>query len=275
MTDRLEALLAHSPLSARAFHAGAVCGIRDLEDGEGGYLHLIRSGTVEVLHDGAAVARIEEPSLLLYPLAQPHRFRTDPRHGADLACARLLFDGGAGHPIAAALPAFTCLPLRTLPGGDGVLALLFEEAFARNCGRQAMLDRLFEVVLIQVLRQLMEDGRVQAGPLAGLAHPRLRHALAAMHAEPARGWSLETLAACAGMSRSAFANAFRDTVGCPPGAYLQRWRLDLARKAMRQGWPLKRVAMEVGYGSETALSRAFKVCSGLSPRQWRRMQEAG
>jgi len=92
-----------------------------------------------------------------------------------------------------------------------VLALIFEEAFEERCGRRALLDRLFEVLLIQIL--LMDNGQTQVGMLAGLAHPRLRLALIAMHERPAEEWSLEALAAHAGMSRSVFANAFRDTVG--------------------------------------------------------------
>jgi transcriptional regulator GlxA family with amidase domain len=100
-------------------------------------------------------------------------------------------------------------------------------------GRQAMLDRLFEVVLIQVLRQLMERGNARAGVLAGLAHQRLRLALIAMHEQPEQPeqeWSLESLADTAGMSRSVFANTFRDTVGTTPGACLQRCRAPSRRR---------------------------------------------
>jgi AraC-like DNA-binding protein len=90
-----------------------------------------------------------------------------------------------------------------------------------------------------------------------------------MHEKPALEWTLDALAAEAGMSRSVFAIQFRDTVGCTPGVYLQRWRLGLAQQALRQGRPLKLIAQEVGYGSEAALSRAFKAQSGLSPREWK------
>ncbi|MFX6461687.1 helix-turn-helix domain-containing protein, partial [Acinetobacter baumannii] len=74
------------------------------------------------------------------------------------------------------------------------------------------------------------------------------------------------------MSRSVFANVFRDTVGCTPGAYLQRWRIGIAQRALRQGRALKLIADDVGYGGEAALSRAFKAQTGLSPRQWRNAQ---
>ncbi|MFZ5731570.1 MAG: cupin domain-containing protein [Pseudomonadota bacterium] len=269
MADRLASLLRHFSITAQVFHAGALCGINDLDATDTGQLHLIREGHVEVIHGGAAALQILRPSLLLYPRPMAHRFVSDPQRGADFACAHLRFDGGAANPIAAALPAFTCVPLDELAGAEGVLALLFEEAFQRNCGRQAMLDRLFEIVLIQVLRHLMERGQTRAGMLAGLAHPRLRLALVAMHERPAEDWSLDGLAAQAGMSRSVFANAFRDTVGCTAGAYLQQWRVSLAQRALRQGRTLKLIASEVGYGSEAALSRAFKAQCGISPLQWK------
>ena len=96
----------------------------------------------------------------------------------------------------------------------------------------------------------------------------------AMHEAPAHPWSLDTLADAAGMSRSAFADAFRASVGQTPGQYLQGWRIGLAQRALRRGRPLKLIADEVGYGSEAALSRAFKAHSGVSPRAWRQARVA-
>jgi len=275
MADRLQALLAHFSVSARTFQAGALCGINALDgDGPDGQLHLIREGNVEVRHGTKLAVRVSEPSLLLYPRPMAHRFITDAERGADFVCANLSFEGGSANPIAAALPPFVCLPLAQMKGSEAVLGMLFEEASSQYCGRQGMLDRLFEVVLIQVLRQLMETGQTRAGMLAGLAHPRLRNAIVAVHDEPQKEWSLEELARVCGMSRSAFANGFRDAVGVTPAAYLQRWRVGLAQKALLQGKSLKLIAQDVGYGSEAALSRAFKAQSGKSPREWRGQQAA-
>lgn len=274
MADRLEALLNHFAVRAQMFHSGALCGINDLPGtGDAGQLHLVRSGPITVSHEGEAPMHLTEPSLLLYPRPLAHRFVTDAKRGADLACANLRFDGGASNPIAASLPRFVCLPLAQLQGAEGVLSLLFEEAFEQRCGRRALVDRLFEVVLIQVLRHLMEAGQVRAGMLAGMAHPKLRNALVAMHEQPAEEWSLEALAETAGMSRSVFADTFRDVIGSTPGAYLQSWRVSLAQQALRQGRPLKLIAIEVGYGSEAALSRAFKAQNGLAPREWKQAQD--
>ncbi|MCW7540906.1 AraC family transcriptional regulator [Aquabacterium sp. A7-Y] len=275
MVDRLAALLDHFAVSARTFHAGALCGINTLDASEPfGQLHLVRHGQVEVRHGARKAVHITRPSLLLYPRPMAHRFITDRQRGADFVCAHVQWEGGTAHPIAAALPPFVCLPLEQLQSCELVLQLLFAEAEAKHCGRQAMLNRLFEVVLIQILRELMQQGQVQAGMLAGLAHERLRRALVAMHESPQRDWSLAELAGEAGMSRTVFANAFRDTLGCTPGNYLQCWRIGLAQKRLRQGQSLKLIAAEVGYGSEAALSRAFRAQTGMGPRDWRKMEAA-
>ncbi|MBE7375263.1 helix-turn-helix transcriptional regulator [Pseudomonas lopnurensis] len=269
MADRLAALMTHFPMSAQVFNTGPLCGINTLQsDGVHGQLHLVRNGVVEVRY-GRESLHIEQPSLLLFPRPLSHRFIIAPGHDVDMVCANLSFEGGPGNPIASALADVVCLPLDGVWGAEPVLSLLFEEAFEQRCGRVALIERLLEVVMIQVLRQLMESGEVNGGLLSGLSHPRLRNALVAMHEAPAKEWSLEALAGVAGMSRSVFATTFRETVGITPGQYLQGWRVRLAQKALRRGRSLKVIAAEVGYGSEAALSRAFKVQSGQSPREWK------
>lgn len=190
-----------------------------------------------------------------------------------MVCANLVFTGGVNNSIADALPNVVCLLLADMPDATVVLQLLFDEAFAQRCGRTTVLNSLFEVVLVQVLRQLMERSQVQGGMLAGLAHPRLRLALVAMHEAPAKAWSLEELGAVCGMSRSVFANSLRDTVGCTRGVYLQHWRIAIAQRLLRQGKSLHQVTDAVGYGSETAFSRAFRAQVGMPPRQWREAQK--
>ena len=103
---------------------------------------------------------------------------------------------------------------------------------------------------------------------------QLKRAIVAMHEAPERNWRVEDLAAVAGMSRSVFSNLFHDTVGEPPASYLQRWRLGLVQKWLKQGLPLRLIAEEAGYGSESSLSRAFKSQCGLSPRDWLKSENA-
>lgn len=275
--DRLQGLLQRFSVSAQMFHSGPLCGINDIEENGQGQLHLVRRGPLEVRHAGESHL-ITEPSLLFYPRPMAHRFLSDPVTGADMACANLAFGGvasarvGGGNPISRALPAFTCLPLKELRGAEAVLELLFDEAFAQRCGRLAVVDRLFDVVLVLLLRHLLDSGHIQDGPLAGLGHPQLAKALVAMHDQPAKPWTLESLASEAGMSRSRFAELFAQIVGQPPAAYLSGYRINLARDALQRGDKLERIAQNVGYGSAAALSRAFSADTGLSPRAWLQQQ---
>lgn len=273
MADRLAALFTHFAVTAHTFHTGALCGVNSLGTDEAlGQLHVVREGVVDVFHGKAKPVRVAVPSLLFYPRPLARRFVTDAAVGANMVCADLRFEGGSASPLQAALPEFVFIPLERLADSTPVLALLFAEASSDKCGRQRVLDSLFEVLLVQVLRELMQQGQVASGMLAGMAHQKLRKALTAMHDKPAQAWSLEDLAAQAGMSRTIFANSFKEVVGVTPGQYLQSWRLGLAQQLVERGTPMRHVADEVGYADEAALSRAFKAHTGLSPRDWRKRQ---
>ena len=162
------------------------------------------------------------------------------------------------------------VPLAQLPGLDLAQQLLFDEVQACRCGHDAVVDRLAEVLMIQLLRHAMAHCLVDVGVMAGLADARLAKAISAMHAQPAQGWNLDNMAALAGMSRSRFAAHFTRTVGAPPGDYLTRWRLGLARTLLRKGLPVKQVAAEVGYASPGAFGRVFLQRVGATPTHWQR-----
>jgi AraC-like DNA-binding protein len=275
--DRLSSVIERFHVSVSLFHTGALCGLTrlDAEPGQG-VLCVLRSGSTVLTHHPHAgvVQRIEvtEPTLFFYPQPLAHRFHNAPQGEADFACAAVHFEGGASHPLARALPALTVLPLAQVPGLAGALALLFQEADQVRCGHRLVADRLFEVVLLQLLRWLLdhgEQGGVSMGLVRGLADPQLARALTVMHEQPQRCWSLETLAAQAVMSRSAFANRFKQVVGVPPADYLTDWRMALAQKLLRQGRSVKLMAPELGYANGSALSRVFTQRMGMSPREWR------
>ncbi|MCU7873173.1 MAG: AraC family transcriptional regulator [Candidatus Thiodiazotropha sp. (ex Lucinoma borealis)] len=160
-----------------------------------------------------------------------------------------------------------------LPGIATKLNNLFREASEDHCGRQAILDRLSEVLIIQLLRELMDQERIEVGLLAGLSDPRLANAINALHAKLSHTWTLEELASVANMSRARFATVFRETVGITPMAYLSEWRLSAARSLLLKGKSVQTIADLVGYSSASALSRAFAVRTGLSPREWRHKQD--
>lgn len=268
--DRLDALLQRFSVTARMFHSGPLCGVTDFYEHEDfGQLHVVKRGDVVVDYGGSRKReRIATPSVLFYPRPLRHRFITDRDFGADMACANVSFNMGSVNPLAQALPAVVIIALQDLEA-DAVLDTLFREAFAANCGRQHVVNRLFEVVIIMILRTLMNRALVDQGMLAGMAHLQLAKALIAMHEAPAKAWPLEKLAARAGMSRSHFAAVFHDVVGTTPADYLAKFRISIAQDLLRRGQSMQLIAAKVGYGSAAALSRTFSALCGETPRAWK------
>ncbi|MBN8224181.1 MAG: AraC family transcriptional regulator [Xanthomonadales bacterium] len=281
--DRLSGILERFRVRAELHHTGALCGTQRFDACAGhGYLHVLRRGRLQVAHPHARelprTMRFDEPTLLLYPRPLTHCFDDPPAGGVDLTCARLDFDGGACNPLARALPPLVALPLARVSGLEQSLELLFCETDRVRCGQRLLADRIFEVVLIQLLRWLLDHPReagVRPGFITGLSDPRLARALVAIHDAPGEAWSLQRMAGCAGMSRTAFAGAFRDVVGQTPADYLADWRMALARSRLREGRPIKLLADELGYANPSALSRAFAAKVGMSPRAWLARASAG
>lgn len=269
--DRLTPLLSHFSLHAGVFYTGNLCGIHDFhEDHLRGHIHLIRRGPVQVIGVRQETFDVTEPTLLFLPRPDTHRLVTDERLGADVVCATVQFGGGGQNPITDSLPHVVMVELSALAGVQTLLELMFGEAFAQQPGRQAVLDRLCEVLMIQLLRHCMTQGLTQGGTLAGLADPRLAKAMAAIHADPATERDLASMAALAGMSRARFAVRFKAVTGETPADYLASWRVMTAQSLLKKGRPLKHVADDVGYGSASALTRAFVRKLGCSPTAWLR-----
>ena len=272
--DRLSLLLQRFSLTAGVFYTGQICGIHHFErDTQRGHVHLIKRGPVTLTGGTEGRLEITEPTLLFLPRPDAHRLVADDRDGADVVCASIQFGGGGHNPITDSLPALVLVPLAELPGAAALLELLYDEAFAGHCGRQAALDRLCELLLIRLLRHCMDRGLTQGGTLAGLSDPRLAKALLAIHEDPVRAWELSDMASLAGMSRARFAVHFREITGDTPADYLASWRITLAQSMLRAGRPLKHVALEVGYGSPSALTRAFIRKIGQPPTRWLRHEE--
>lgn len=139
-------------------------------------------------------------------------------------------------------------------------------------GGPLVIQHQAHMILLQAFRlHLAALGPGDAGWLAALADRQLSQALGALHAEPARRWTLEDLAMRAGMSRSSFAQKFKEVVGSPAMDYLARWRMLLAAERLAQGGEtVASIALSLGYDSESAFSAAFKRVMGRSPRQYAR-----
>lgn len=280
--DRLSPLLERFRMHAHLFHTGPLCGVTQFSAEPGrGFLHVLRSGEMVVTHPARSGAqrklKVTEPTLLFYPRPLAHGFHNAPRDGADFVCATLDFEGGLQHPLVRAMPPLLVLPLRSVEGLEHTLALLFAETERVRCGHRLLADRLLDVLVLQLLRWLLDhpaEAQLPIGLLTGLAHPKLARALTALHETPGATWSLEAMAGVAGMSRSAFAAAFRQHLGQTPAEYLVCWRMSIAQTLLRRGASVKAVSDELGYASASSLSRAFAQTLGLSPRAWLNRQPA-
>lgn len=272
--DRLSQLFERFTLSAGVFYTGNICGMHDFEhDPKRGHVHLIKRGPVQLIGGAESGLLITEPSLLFLPRADEHTLIADDKLGADVVCAAIQFGAGGANPISDSLPNLVVIPLRELSGAQPLLELLYEEAFSDYSGRQAALDRMCELLLIRLLRYCLDKGLVNGGALSGLADPRLAKALTAVHANPAKEWELTEMASLAGMSRARFAVRFREVTGETPANYLASWRIVIAQSLLRAGRPLKHVSADVGYGSPSALTRAFVRKTGVSPTHWLKSME--
>jgi AraC-like DNA-binding protein len=174
-----------------------------------------------------------------------------------------------------ALPPMIHVPGRTAEAATVRWALdqIDAELRDRPLASKLVTEHLALVMLIRVLRlHLALAGPGSAsGWLAGLADPVVAPALGAMHAQPAHAWTVAQLAEVAAVSRSTLAARFKHAVGQGPLDYLTGWRIELAAERLRHGdETIAAIAREVGYGSESALSNAFKRVTGASPRDYRR-----
>ncbi|MCX5576735.1 AraC family transcriptional regulator [Kaistia terrae] len=191
-----------------------------------------------------------------------------------LVCGFFSCDARPFNPLLAALPRFMRFG-RSAGTPDGRLGefirLATAEAENKRPGSQSILNRLSELMFLEVVRQHMDElGADRTGWLAGLRDPLVGRALSLLHADPAHAWTLEELASAAGASRSALAERFTQLVGCPPIQYLTQWRMQMAaRRLAERGSKVAAVAQEIGYDSEAAFSRAFKKFVGQSPSEWR------
>lgn len=194
-----------------------------------------------------------------------------------LLCGLFRWQDRARVPALALLPGVLhlCAAGGEVDGALGaVLGLLCHEAAQPRPGRDITLQRLADILFIQILRGWVERGDADTGWLGALRDPRLGRALGALHGDPARAWTVAELAGVAGLSRTAFATRFSAQVGEPPRGYLTRWRLHLAAGRLRETrLPVGTVAAEVGYQSEASFSHAFTRVYGEPPGAYRRQAQ--
>jgi AraC-like DNA-binding protein len=230
-----------------------------------GWLHLLLRGPVQMdVHPP-----VLQPALVWQPSPAPHTLRPLSDDGALLLSAPVRFGDPVLNPLIGALPPLIVVPQREMPRPMAATwTLLVGEHEAAACAHGEILVRLAEVLLLQTLRRAVEQARGQTGLLGALSDERLRRVLDALHARPGEPWTLQTLAAEAGWSRTMLATRFQAVVGVPPGDYLTDWRLRVARMRLAQGWAVKDVAQAVGYASSSALTRVCTQRLGAPPTRW-------
>jgi AraC-like DNA-binding protein len=200
-----------------------------------------------------------------------------PEAPTNVICGFLGCDLRPFNPLIATLPRL----LRVPASGDGhwiaqAMHQAIDASQHHRPGAAAVLERMSETMFVDALRRYAEALPAEAnGWLAGLRDRHVGRALALLHGEPARDWSVEALAAEVALSRSAFHDRFVQLIGQPPMQYLTQWRMQVAAKLLRETRaPVASVALEVGYDSEAAFARAFKRLTGSPPAAWRRERAA-
>jgi AraC-like DNA-binding protein len=257
----------------------------------------VLDGACRVVSSGRPPIIARKGDFVLSPSTNDHVVESidAPPHGIAMAPAEISEGrfrvGPPGEPVNLRMQVGLCnfaspdaallvslLPAMIVARGEPRLALLLQlvgdETRQSRPGRELVLERLLEVLLIEALRCGADITSVPS-VARGLSDDRLVSALRAMHARPAHGWTVADLAAEAALSRSAFFARFSRVVGLPPMEYLLAWRMALAKRLLRtRELAIERVAAQVGYGSASTFSTAFARHVGMPPMRYARAATA-
>ena len=266
------------------------------------WFHIVMSGRGWLEVDGAPSRLLHPGELALVPHGAGHRLLSESgvptpgimdldreqvsdryeilRHGqggepTGMICGAVTFDHPAAHNLVRLLPRLMYVeamgPLQS-EWMQSTLRLMAAEARVLRPGGETVITRLADILIIQAIRSWIEtDPAAQMGWLGALRDPHIGRAIALIHRDPARDWTVAALADAVAMSRSAFAARFTDLVDEPAMRYVTRWRMQLAMSWLgEETATVGEVADRLGYASEAAFSRAFKRSTGVSPGAIRR-----
>jgi AraC-like DNA-binding protein len=268
--DHLSQIIDRFSLQAGVFYTGKLCGLSHFTEGGAleGHIHLLRSGSLSILGLDKSTMVLDKPSIIFLPRPTKHSLKARDTDNAELICATVTYGSDSSNLLANALPDLLVLPLEQSPFLQTNIDWIITEAGVEQQGRQAVMNRLMEIFIINMMRSLITKGELAQGMLAGLMHSQLKNVLQQLHNHPEAHWSLDKMAEIALMSRSKFAEVFKVVIGQTPNDYLVSWRVAVAQSLLKQGKNVSVVANSVGYETASALARVFRKQINMSPKAW-------
>lgn len=195
-------------------------------------------------------------------------------HETQLVCGHFAFSDDANHLLIDALPSYLHIKNYGQASGmwmENTLKVIGNEAGRGQLGSDLIALKLSEIIFAQALRTFLEEQGSDVPVLSGFADTNISRVLAAIHENPGKPWTLETLAKIAGMSRTSFSNKFSQSMTITPMGYITHWRMQIARKKLAMSEePIISIAENIGYQSEAAFSRVFKKYHIKAPATYRR-----
>ncbi|MFJ3681451.1 AraC family transcriptional regulator [Pseudomonas sp. NPDC090208] len=267
----------------------------EMEQREGTYFHFLAQGTAYFSLDGQPQIKLQPGDVVVLPQGATHQLRSAPQSKvasfADFVRniqalyskepdATIVVCGSFGIDRYMVMPAIKSLPpsIHLQAESNGATAPIAEllkqlrsEVENARMGGKMVVRNLLSTLFIYILRQWSESETAEAGSwFFAMQNRHIAKALACIHQKPGNDWSLDNLAREAGLSRSLFAQQFRESVGETPYGYLTRWRLGIAAQLLAQtDLSIEQIAQKVGYRSEYSFNRAFKKARGRTPTKER------
>jgi len=276
-------------LDAKVYHNAQVCGDWSLKEHDPGKtcFHMVTLGSCYLEVPGHLETVLNEGDLVIFPRELMHSMRpikaalepqqhiayTAPAvpNGTGMLCGSISFRHCGSCFLLNALPeVFIIRAGSKTCWMKPILNMIIHESLNVGLGSTSIIDRLSELLFIYALRHFLSNNPEQVGVLALYSNARLKLALEAIHAQPQDPWTLESLAQQAAMSRTSFAQAFKQCSGWTAMQYVTWWRMQVAWTHLNQGSSISDTAERVGYLSEPAFSRAFQKQYAISPGKVRR-----
>ncbi|MGB9632246.1 MAG: AraC family transcriptional regulator [Chloroflexaceae bacterium] len=271
-----------APCSCAVFHVlhrgnGYLC-----VKGDSGLLPL-QAGDVVLLPGGEEHSILETPdaslccNLAIDQWGECALMRWSDTPAAVILCGAFDFEHTGAYSLLKRLPRVVRIPCSEGSALNSILALMASEAEARRPAKEVVLRRLADILFIQIIQRWVEiEGVERSGWFGALHDPLIGKALELIHAEPQHPWTVASLARAVACSRSFLAARFTMLVGDPPMEYLRRWRIQMATRLLVENTHVSvgDIAVQIGYQSEAAFSKAFKRAMGVAPGAYRKRQIA-